>query len=102
MYDGDRLTDAVVEDFIDILLGRHSSYPSYVRNPDALPPGIRMNLARGKPLPPGIAKKQVPGDLLSRLPHPGDGYEWVIVGASILLVETASDIIAEALIDILL
>src|SRR3546814_10843108 len=41
----------------------------------ALPPGIRKNLARGKPLPPGIQKKIVPGSLLSRLPR-YSGYEW--------------------------
>ena len=37
-------------------------------NVDALPPGIAMNLQRGKPLPPGIAKKNLPGDLQSQLP----------------------------------
>src|SRR3546814_12845124 len=47
----------------------------------SLPPGIRKNLARGKPLPPGIATKMVPGSLLGRLPrHPG--YEWRIDGRS--------------------
>src|SRR5210317_129082 len=30
----------------------------------ALPPGIKRNLARGKPLPPGIARQLVPGSLL--------------------------------------
>ena len=34
----------------------------------SLPPGIRKNLARGKPLPPGIAKKMVPGPMLRELP----------------------------------
>ncbi|KDB61839.1 hypothetical protein AZ15_1325, partial [Bordetella bronchiseptica A1-7] len=33
----------------------------------SLPPGIRKNLARGKPLPPGIAKKAVPPSMLARL-----------------------------------
>lgn len=29
-----------------------------------LPPGIAMNIARGKPLPPGIAKKVVPANVI--------------------------------------
>ena len=30
-----------------------------------LPPGIAMNVARGKPLPPGIAKRALPADLVT-------------------------------------
>jgi hypothetical protein len=29
-----------------------------------LPPGIAMNIARGKPLPPGIAKKVLPANII--------------------------------------
>ena len=35
---------------------------------NALPPGIAKNLVRGKPLPTGIAKKALPGDLSRPLP----------------------------------
>ena len=31
----------------------------------SLPPGIARNVARGKPLPPGIAKRALPPDLLA-------------------------------------
>ncbi|WP_232818161.1 anti-virulence regulator CigR family protein [Zobellella maritima] len=55
---------------------------------EALPPGIRMNLKRGKPLPPGIAKQFDP-HLYSRLPH-YDGYEWHRVGRDAVLVEIAT------------
>jgi hypothetical protein len=82
-------------------LGRHD-IPGYLANPKPLPPGIAMNLQRGKPLPPGIAKRYgLPGGLLSRLPR-RDGYDWVVVGASILLVDAATQVIAEVLRDILL
>jgi hypothetical protein len=37
-------------------------------------PGIAKNLARGKPLPPGIAKKTVPASMLGLPSYPG--YEW--------------------------
>ena len=36
----------------------------------ALPPGVAKNLARGKPLPPGIAKRGLPNALTSRLSIP--------------------------------
>ncbi|MBP7711678.1 MAG: hypothetical protein KA217_04345 [Gammaproteobacteria bacterium] len=62
----------------------------------SLPPGIRKNLARGKPLPPGIAKKVVPGPMLARLPsYPG--HEWTISGTDLLLVTLGTAIVAEVL-----
>lgn len=58
-----------------------------------------MNLARGKPLPPGIAKKMVPGSLLGRLPrHPG--YEWRIAGTDLILISVATAVIADILYDV--
>lgn len=65
---------------------------------ESLPPGIRKNLARGKPLPPGIAKKQPPVDLVSRLSVPR-GYEVVEVGWDVLLVEAATGIVHDVLMD---
>ena len=61
-----------------------------------LPPGIRKNLARGKPLPPGIAKKAVPGGVLVGLPQ-YPGYEWGVAGTDLILIEIASQVIAEVL-----
>jgi len=65
----------------------------------SLPPGIRKNLARGKPLPPGIAKKMVPGPMLARLPvHPG--YEWRVAGSDLILVAIGTAIVADVLFDV--
>lgn len=64
-----------------------------------LPPGIRKNLARGKPLPPGIAKKAVPPGLLGQLPH-YPGYEWQVAGSDLVLISAASAIIADVLYDV--
>lgn len=66
---------------------------------DRLPPGIRMNLERGKPLPPGIAKNFDPR-LRRELPH-YEGYEWRRVGADAVLVDITNDIIFEVIRDIL-
>jgi Ni/Co efflux regulator RcnB len=65
----------------------------------SLPPGIQKNLARGKPLPPGIAKK-LDSRLINRLPH-YDGYEWQQAGADLLLVAIASGVIYEVLHNVL-
>jgi len=59
---------------------------------DSLPPGIEKNLARGKPLPPGIAKKTVPASMLDQLPsYPG--YEWRVVGDDLVLVALSTAIV---------
>ncbi|WP_254277458.1 anti-virulence regulator CigR family protein [Halomonas sp. 3H] len=73
----------------------------WVREDDraGLPPGIRMNLERGKPLPPGIAKR-FDDRTLRDLPR-YDGYEWRRVGPDAVLVDIANDIVYEVLRDVL-
>ncbi len=66
---------------------------------DALPPGIRKNLARGKPLPPGIAKKMNP-DFARQLPH-YQGYEWRQVGSDAALINITTGIVRELMRDVL-
>lgn len=67
-----------------------------------LPPGIQQKLARGGTMPPGIAKQYLPDGLSHRLPPASRGYERLIVGTDVLLVETASGIIADILVDAVL
>ena len=67
-----------------------------------LPPGIAKNLDRGKPLPPGIAKQQLPSGLQNALPTPPHGYERIIVDGKILLVEIATQVIHDILVDAIL
>lgn len=64
-----------------------------------LPPGIRKNLGRGKPLPPGIAKKVQSGAFLERLPQ-HSGYEWQAAGSELILVSVATGVIADILYDV--
>lgn len=65
-----------------------------------LPPGIRKNLMRGKPLPPGIAKKQLPAPYLTWLPS-RPGYEWRACGTDVVLVSSASGLVAQVIVDVL-
>jgi hypothetical protein len=67
-----------------------------------LPPGIAKNLERGKSLPPGIAKRSLPNDLVVRLPPVADGYERVVIAGKILLVEIATQVIHDVLVEVLL
>jgi len=66
---------------------------------EALPPGIQRNLERGKPLPPGIAKR-FDAQLASQLPR-YPGYEWERVGADVVLIEAATRIVVDVLVDVL-
>jgi hypothetical protein len=61
----------------------------------ALPPGTAKNLARGKPLPPGIAKRQLPADLRAQLAA-RVGFEITIFGDRIVLLE-ASGLVVDIL-----
>ncbi len=76
----------------------------YASNPtpglEALPPGIRKNLTRGKPMPPGIAKRFPPDALRSSLSVPLR-YHVIEVGWDVLLVEVATGIIHDVLMDVI-
>lgn len=81
---------------IRVILDGHRDYWGPAQS---LPPGIQKNLARGKPLPPGIAKK-LDGRLVSHLPH-YEGYDWVRAGTDLILVAVATGIIYEVLHDVM-
>lgn len=63
---------------------------------NSLPPGIAKNLERGKPLPPGIAKNALPQKMSSRLPY-HSGYEWLIAGYDLILVQKSTSLVADVL-----
>ena len=78
---------------------RRIAVDSGARGYRPLPPGVRKNLARGKRLPPGIAKKYVPAPMIPRLPvHPG--HEWRVVGTDLVLVVIATAIVVDILTDV--
>jgi hypothetical protein len=79
---------------VSALLGGQAGLLSVGAAP--LPPGIRKNLARGKPLPPGIARQAVPQPLLARLPAV-DGHTWIRLGTELVLVGIATEIVAQVI-----
>lgn len=84
---------------ITAALAHRYAIDSGIRGYSSLPPGIRKNLARGKPLPPGIAKKIAPGPLLGRLPR-YDGYEWRVAGTDLVLIAIGTAVVADILYDV--
>ncbi|WP_375055496.1 anti-virulence regulator CigR family protein [Zobellella sp. DQSA1] len=96
----DRREPRIDEAALRGIFREHRDWIDYDRSRDALPPGIRMNLARGKPLPPGIAKQFDPR-LRSRLPY-YEGYEWQRVDDKAILVDIATNnvrFILESILD---
>ncbi|MCE9662555.1 anti-virulence regulator CigR family protein [Halomonas sp. M5N1S17] len=93
--DGPRIDEREIRRFF----GERREWIEVDRSRDSLPPGIRMNLERGKPLPPGIAK-QFDGRLARDLPR-YEGYEWRRVGPDVVLVDMVNDVVYEVLRDIL-
>lgn len=69
--------------------------PDVYANYAALPPGIARNLERGKPLPPGIAKRFLPSGLTTILPAAPEGYGRFIIGNDLVLIELNSGLISD-------
>lgn len=63
-----------------------------------LPPGVAKNVARGKPLPPGIAKRGVPPELLAQGPKVGPDITFTIAGN--VVVAMRSGVVVDILRDI--
>jgi hypothetical protein len=92
-YRRDYRDEDVVDEFWRYRRDRGDRTPDYLRNPSALPPGIAMNLQRGKPLPPGIAKKVGDDELLRRLPRSYDRSEWYAAGDRLIEYDPVNEAI---------
>jgi hypothetical protein len=82
--------------------GVPSAHGNGRKKPKGLPPGIAKNLDRGKPLPPGIAKQVLPQGLITLLPPAPHGFERIVVDGKVLLVEVATRVIHDILVDVIL
>ena len=63
-----------------------------------LPPGIAMNIARGKPLPPGIAKKVLPANIIVTGTRVDPNINYYFVGDRVVAVRDGT--IIDILLDI--
>ncbi len=90
---GDYRNEDVIDEFRRYSRDRGDRTPDYLRNPSSLPPGIEKNLRRGKPLPPGHAKKVADDDLLRRLPRTYSGSEWYAAGDNLVEYDPVNEAI---------
>ena len=65
------------------------------------PPGLARQLQSRGTLPPGLAKRDLPADLASRLPFPWPGTQRVIVDNDVLLIQQATGLILDILEDVI-
>jgi hypothetical protein len=78
-----------------------SGLPPGLAKKQQLPPGLQKQVREKGTLPPGLQKRLLPGELEGRLTRLPPGYERVIVGADVVIVEIATRIIVDILADIL-
>jgi hypothetical protein len=89
---------------IDLLRGRDNNYSlnpgiriEITNQINSLPPGIQKRLAKGKPLPYGIAKKIIlPQEVNSYLKLPQD-YKIIVLGSSVIVLNSSDNIILDIL-----
>lgn len=73
----------------------HRDHPVAITD---LPPGIRKRIARGKPLPPGIAKKQLSPGLTAIAPRLARGHSYARVGRDVVVLDPAG-LVVDLLVD---
>ena len=74
---------------------------SYGGTAKGLPPGQQKRLAKGKPLPPGIAKKHLPTSLDHRLGAPRPGTARVIIGNDVVLIQVSTGLVLDVIASVI-
>jgi hypothetical protein len=78
--------------------GRHGHNPHGTAQ--ALPPGIRKQIARGKGLPPGLDRQPLPADLERHLSPLPDGYVRLRIGTDVVLFDTRGQVVLDLVRDL--
>ncbi len=66
----------------------------------SLSPGLQKHIERTGRLPPGLEKRELPGDLRALLPL-RSGQDYRVVGNDIVLIEIATELILDVMKDVL-
>lgn len=77
--------------------GKKGGMPPGLAKKGGVPPGIAK---KGGKLPPGIAKN-LPGDLMQRLPPRPDKYRRVIVDRDVVLIDAATNVVLDIIEDVI-
>jgi len=79
--------------------GKAQEMPPGLAQMDQLPPGLQRHLEKYGTLPPGLEKRRLPGDLESLLPRARPGTERVIVDDDVFLIQKATGLVLDILLD---
>ena len=80
--------------------GKSKGLPPGLAKRDQLPPGLQRQLERNGRLPAGLAKRDLPADLISRLPRRTDNQEVTVVEGDVVLLDKATGIILDVIKDV--
>ena len=85
--------------------GKSQDLPPGLAKRGELSPGLAKQLVRNGHLPPGLEGRDLPPDLLSRLPRLDPAYRYMIADDKVMLVRRATntilDILSVAAVDVL-
>ena len=76
------------------------SMPHGLAKRENLPPGLQKQIDETGRLPPGLAKRDLPPELVRRLPKRGKGQEVVWVDNDVYLIETATRAVLDIIRDV--
>lgn len=77
--------------------GKNQGLPPGLAKRGELPPGLAKQLVRNGHLPPGLEGRDLPPDLLSRLPRLDSAYRYVVADDKVMLVRRATNVIMDIL-----
>lgn len=80
--------------------GKSKGLPPGLAKRDQLPPGLQRQLERNGRLPAGLAKRDLPADLMSRLPRRADNQEVTVVEGDVVLLDKATGVILDVIKDV--
>lgn len=88
---------AIIGDYIRDARTSGQGLPPGLAKREQLPPGLQKHIERDGTLPPGLAKRGLPNDLLSRLPRRPAGQDYRVVGDDVVLIDTATRVILDVM-----
>lgn len=89
--------DAEIRILLDFYRPGSGNLPPGIARKGEFPPGIMKQIARGKGLPPGLAKKlePFPPPLARQFPPPPPGYRRMICGTLALMLDDSTNMVVD-------
>lgn len=81
--------------------GASKGLPPGLAKRSSLPPGLQKQYDKNGRLPHGLAKRDLPNDLRSKLPRRDENQNVVEIGNDVVLIDTATGIILDTIFNVL-